>query len=387
VTGPATTIRRAADFEREIGSLIELAGYRTLPVRTGGVDFLFEDAQGQRTAVAIKLAARSFTTRELVFAFDSAQQLDALVLHLVTSDRPSVVQRAAMSNLAERFPIRADWLTREEFATRLEISSPQREVVHQVGLAAALIRAAPTGEQDSRVQAIALRGRLPQTALDRLGAVPLSEFLRIGEEIRDVTFVMSDIKNYSTIVAKARPRDLQTFMTDFYRHTREAIRSHGGTLIDFAGDGALAVFDYPFTETGAPTRALLCASDLIEVGRAALAGLLDTINADIETGIRIGIANGDVLIVDSGLEQPEPQFVSDSINLAARLQALAPTNGMLMDKRTHVQLEAGDPQLLEMLNAQVTRLAADEVKGQLVATVAWAVDEPDARAVADSHSH
>jgi class 3 adenylate cyclase len=382
----ARAIRQAVDFEREVGNLIELAGYRTQPVRPGALDYLYRDRDQRRIAVLVKYLTRRLGPESIADALRSARASRAEFLWVVTSTRPSPGQVERLAQGADTFQISAEWVTRDDFAAQLDLPPPQQRAAQQVGLAAALIRAAPTA-REAELRASGLYSRLPRSAIEAIGDSTLSDFLRIGEEIRDVTFVISDIKNYSSIVAKARPRDLQDAMTDIYRQTREVIRAHGGTLVDFAGDGALAVFDYPISADGAATRAVLCATDVIEVSRVSLATLLRRMNADIETGTRIGIASGDVLIVDSGLEEPDPQFVSDAINLAARLQASAPPNGVLMDNRTHSQLEDTDPDLVAKLDPTRTRVPAIAAKGQLVDVASWTVDEAEARAIAAGHSH
>ncbi len=79
--------------------------------------------------------------------------------------------------------------------------------------------------------------------------------------------------------------------------------------------------------------------------------------------------------------------MSDASNLAARLQALAPTNGMLIDNVTHGLLDESDPALLASLDVKNTRVRIEDAKGQLVPVSAWIVEEVEARAVASGHAH
>ena len=365
---------------------MSLPGFRPSPFEPEAWTSDLLDRQERRTGLVVKSTTRPIRTADLAFAIVAARQASCEVLLFITPDDPPPAQRDTLLTLAGQEELTVDWLSREALVARLRVPTKSQQTAQAVGYAMALIEAAPT-PREAELRATGLWSRLPQGAREAAADWPLSEFLRIGELIEDLTFVMADIRNYSSIVTKARPRHLQEPMTAFYRNSREAIRAHGGTLVDIAGDGVLAVFDYPVLAHQRPSRALLCASDLIEVGRVTLPRIFRRMNADLPTGIRVGIASGEVLVVDSGLEEPEPKLVGEAINLSTRLQALAPTNGMMIDNVTYGLLEDTDAALLAKLGARNTRVRAEDAKGELVAVAAWLIEEGEARALAASHGH
>jgi class 3 adenylate cyclase len=380
-------IRSALNFEREIGNLIELSGAQMLPIRTGGLDYLFLGPGGRRTGVVVKfLSGKSVSNTTLTYAVYSARRARCAVLLLITPGEPAESQIKRLKENGRETGLEVAWLTRAGLAERLKVPDNRDKATQQYGMAAVLIHEAPT-PREAELRASGIWSRLPLAARGADLDKGLAEFLRIGETLEDLTFVVADIRNFSSIVLKSRPRYLQQAMTSFYRNCREAIRAHDGTLIDFAGDGVLAVFDYPILGDNRPSRALKCAADLIEVGRYALPELAKHMNADIATGVRVGVATSDVHVVDGGSEDIDPRLLGDALNLATRLQSLAPTDGMLIDNVTHVLLEEADASLLAKADTRHTTIRAEDAKGQLVSTSAWTVDEAPARTLAHGHEH
>jgi adenylate cyclase len=92
---------------------------------------------------------------------------------------------------------------------------------------------------------------------------------------------------------------------------RDETESHAGRVIDTAGDSVLAVFD---TATGAVDAALQIQRRLEEMAAG--------IPADRRMRFRIGVHMGDVI------EKQDGTVYGDGVNIAARLQGLAPPGGV-----------------------------------------------------------
>ncbi|NML45417.1 hypothetical protein HHL11_16810 [Ramlibacter sp. G-1-2-2] len=88
-------------------------------------------------------------------------------------------------------------------------------------------------------------------------------------------------------------------------HFRASAQEHGGRVVDTAGDSVVAAFD---TATGAVQAAAQVQARMAE---AVLA-------------FRVGVHLGDVLV------QPDGTLYGEGVNVAARLQALADTGGVLV---------------------------------------------------------
>jgi len=109
------------------------------------------------------------------------------------------------------------------------------------------------------------------------------------------------------------------------------LERYGGTVEKFVGDAVMALFGAPVVHEDDPERAV----------RAALA-VRDSI-AELNAGapardlqVRIGITTGETLIrLDVRPEEGEGMAAGDVVNTAARLQAAAPPDGILVDETTY----------------------------------------------------
>lgn len=103
------------------------------------------------------------------------------------------------------------------------------------------------------------------------------------------------------------------------------VAAHGGRVIKLMGDGALAEF-------GSIVAAVQCALDM----QAAMAALEPERQPAERLNYRIGVNLGDV-IVDGG------DILGDGVNVAARLQTLAPIGGVAISRtvREHVEGKIG----------------------------------------------
>ncbi len=110
----------------------------------------------------------------------------------------------------------------------------------------------------------------------------------------------------------------------------QAIAQYGGRISRFIGDGILAYFCYPQAHEDDAERAVRAALDIVrEVPR--LRPL-----RDITLNVRVGMETGQVMIgglIGEG-ESEQIEVVGDAPNLAARLQSIAPPNGVIIGAGT-----------------------------------------------------
>ena len=134
--------------------------------------------------------------------------------------------------------------------------------------------------------------------------------------------------------------------------------AYDGFLADFRGDGILAYFGYPRAHEDDAERTVRAGLDIV----AAVARLKT--RAEQPLSVRIGIATG--LVVVSGGEGAlrEHAVVGKTPNLAARLQAIAEPNMVVVCDSTRSLLG----NLFELAD-----LGARDIKGIAGPTRAWAV--------------
>src|SRR5215470_2340997 len=131
-------------------------------------------------------------------------------------------------------------------------------------------------------------------------------------ERRQLTVMFCDLVGSTPLSARFDPEDLRGIMGSYHRCVAKTVEGFGGFVARYMGDGVLVYFSYPQAREDDAERAIRCGLAVVEqVPRLNLAETLRT---------RIGIATGLVVVVG---EVVEHDIVGETPNLAARLQALA----------------------------------------------------------------
>ena len=141
-------------------------------------------------------------------------------------------------------------------------------------------------------------------------------------ERRHLTVVFCDLVGSTALSARLDPEDMREIVGAYHRSCAEQITKAGGFVAKYMGDGVLAYFGYPNAHEDDAERAVLAGLAVVE----AVPKLKTAAGAPLQ--VRIGIATGLVVVGDligSG-EAQERGVVGDTPNLAARLQALAEPN-------------------------------------------------------------
>ena len=150
-------------------------------------------------------------------------------------------------------------------------------------------------------------------------------------ERRQVTVLFADMVGSTALSAKVDPELLGGLIRRYQDAVAGAIGRYGGFVAKFMGDGVLAYFGFPRAFEDAAERAVRAAIGILsEVGEIELPD-----NSRVQA--RIGIATGLVVvgeIIGTGTAQ-ERTIVGETPNLAARLQALAGPDSILVSETTH----------------------------------------------------
>src|SRR6266516_1572912 len=149
-------------------------------------------------------------------------------------------------------------------------------------------------------------------------------------ERRHLTVLLCDLVGSTALSARLDPEDLRRILREFQRCCGDAIRRYEGHTARFMGDAVLAYFGFPTAHEDNVERTVKAALEMVE----SVSALAIPIAEKLE--VRIGIASGLVVVGDLIGEGPSREFalVGDAPNLAARLQALAEPNQILVAPRT-----------------------------------------------------
>ena len=176
-------------------------------------------------------------------------------------------------------------------------------------------------------------------------------------ERRQVTVMFSGLVGSTALSARMEPEDLRAVISAYQKCVAATVGHFGGFVAKYMGDGVLVYFGYPQAHENDAEQAVRAGLELI----AAVTGLKT--RAALQT--RIGIATGLVVVGDligSGAAQ-EQAIVGETPNLAARLQALAEPN--------MVVIAEGTRRLLGNL-FELEDLGARDLKGDAGPVRAWA---------------
>ncbi|HWD44251.1 MAG TPA: adenylate/guanylate cyclase domain-containing protein [Actinomycetota bacterium] len=149
-----------------------------------------------------------------------------------------------------------------------------------------------------------------------------------GDERKVVTVLFCDLVGFTSRSDRADPEDVGAMLRPFHRRLRDEIERVGGTLDKLIGDAVMAVFGVPSVHEDDPERAVRCALRMLE----AIAELNEAHPA-LELSVRIGINTGEALVALARSADSEG-VVGDVVNTAARLQGVAPVNGVVVGEAT-----------------------------------------------------
>jgi class 3 adenylate cyclase/predicted ATPase len=147
-------------------------------------------------------------------------------------------------------------------------------------------------------------------------------------ERRHVTVMFSDLVGSTALSARMDPEDLREVISAYQNRVAETVRRFDGFVAKYMGDGVLVYFGYPHAHEDDAEQAVRAGLGLI----AAVTELKS--HASLQT--RVGIATGLVVVGDligSG-EAQERGIVGETPNLAARLQAIAEPNRVIIGEST-----------------------------------------------------
>jgi adenylate cyclase len=141
-------------------------------------------------------------------------------------------------------------------------------------------------------------------------------------EIRTVTIIFTDIRNFTTLSESASSNDVVEWLNEYFGRMNEIVERHGGHINKYIGDGLMIVFGAPVDR-----------GDASEARSAVACGLamldeVERINEDwkgknrpvirIGCGIHTGLATCGVVGAERRLEYT---VIGDTVNLSARLES------------------------------------------------------------------
>jgi adenylate cyclase len=158
--------------------------------------------------------------------------------------------------------------------------------------------------------------------------------IRLGGESQRITLLFADVRGFTTMAEKMKPREAVEVLNEFFARMTNVIFQHDGTLDKYLGDGLMALFGAPFALQNDAEAAVRAAVDM----QKSLAEL-NIISGKPPLSIGIGIHTGEAVVGFLGTERRmDYTAIGDTVNVASRLTSQAGPGQIVISSATHAQL-------------------------------------------------
>jgi class 3 adenylate cyclase/pimeloyl-ACP methyl ester carboxylesterase len=156
---------------------------------------------------------------------------------------------------------------------------------------------------------------------------------RIEGERRQVTVLFCDLADSTRIAEKLDPEDYRLLLDAYLEQAVQSIHRCEGVVNQFAGDGFMAIFGAPIAHDDDAARASRAALDILAELRVLSRDWQDRIGQPLNA--RIGLNTGPVIVGSVGNDlRMDYSAVGDTTNVAARIEAFAPSGTVCISEAT-----------------------------------------------------
>jgi adenylate cyclase len=164
----------------------------------------------------------------------------------------------------------------------------------------------------------------------------MSGKISMDGEMKRVTLLFSDLRNFTVLVEKNHPRQVVKILNQYFNEMTLAVKGHKGLILQYVGDEIMAVFGAPVEVDDHPEMAAQTALEM----RSRLIKLNKNLEQQgfepLEHGI--GLHSGAVLAGNIGSkERMSYALVGDTVNTASRIEGLTKTyeTDIILSQTTH----------------------------------------------------
>jgi len=169
--------------------------------------------------------------------------------------------------------------------------------------------------------------------------LPTTNDTQPGGELRQITVMFCDIVGSTRLSTELHPEDLRELIRAYHVICAAEIEGRGGMIASYMGDGVMAYFGYPQASEDAAMRAADAALGITR--RIAQMGDRLLAERGLPLATRVALHTGRVLVgeIGAGVHRDRHAVTGVVPNLAARLESLAPRNGVVVSEQTRALIE------------------------------------------------
>lgn len=178
------------------------------------------------------------------------------------------------------------------------------------------------------------------------------ERLKLGGEVREITILVCDIRDFSGIAERLNAEELTSLINSFLTPLSDIIIENGGTIDKYMGDAILAFWNAPLDQPDHAQRACRAALQIM----SRMTDLNRTWRQEAEAAgrpfsdirIGIGVNTGECCVGNLGSERRfDYSAIGDAVNIASRLESLSKVYGLALLVSEDTRQAAPDATLLE----------------------------------------
>jgi class 3 adenylate cyclase len=188
------------------------------------------------------------------------------------------------------------------------------------------------------------QARTMQQRLRRYVPGAITRQIEAGHELdegeRDVTILFVDVRGYTRISEGLQPTEIFSTVNRYTETVSNSVQAHGGTIVEFNGDGMMTVFGAPLDIQNKEAAAIATALDIVAAVRGIGVGGVDAATPQDAITVGVGIATGPAYIGNvHSVDRLIWTAIGNTTNLAARLQSLSRDldASIVIDAPTHAR--------------------------------------------------
>ena len=157
--------------------------------------------------------------------------------------------------------------------------------------------------------------------------------LALGGKRAVVSVVFADVVGFTPLAESRDAEQVVALLNELFSMLTEIVFRHGGTVDKFVGDCIMAVWGAPLASADHAHKALAAAEDMMRFLETANEEWRD--KYDIEIRLGVGVNSGEAIVGNIGSnKRMENTVIGDVVNVAARLEAIAAPNQVLVSEAT-----------------------------------------------------
>ncbi len=331
----ATSLSSAADE----GALAGVDPSTLIPMiaRSGEYD----DAQGVMVGTLIGLPNRPWAAVAQLpraVAYAAIERMRTIVIAsvlavMILAALIGVLVSSRLTAPLARLTTFAGELAQRRFDRRLEVVSNDELGVLARAMSGA---AAELGASEARIEReMAIRhdlGRyLPAEIVERV--VAREQDMALGGERREITVMFMDVVAFTPLTERLEPEQVVEILNHLFTISTEIVFRHGGIVDKFIGDSMMALWGAPTSVDDHALHAIETADEILSWLEVANQHFRERYQIAIR--LAFGINSGTCVVGNIGSDtRMEYTAIGDVVNVAARLEAIARPQQILVTRET-----------------------------------------------------